>query len=111
MLTEQLWYSITFPETIEYNAQNLHKLAEKIDVMLLTAANIEKEAVMKLLKPLPKKKNVLIGHIGVETYYIGMFGKLKTVVTKCEMGSLGSGSTILATNDGYKKLSSRELLW
>jgi hypothetical protein len=51
--------------------------------MLLTATDIEKEAVMKLLKPLPKKKKVLMGHIGVETYYIGMFGKFKTVVTKC----------------------------
>jgi len=47
-----------------------------------------------------------MGHIGVETYYIGMFGKFKTVVTKCEMGSLGSGSTILATYDRYKKIVS-----
>lgn len=53
----------------------------------------------------PKKKKVLMSHIGVETYYIGMFGKFKTVVTKREMDSLGSGSTILATYDGYKKWS------
>jgi hypothetical protein len=63
---------------------------------------------MKLLKPLPKK--VLMGHIGVETYYTGMFGKFKTVVTKCEMGSLGSGSTTLATYDGYKKWSHRGII-
>ncbi|WP_292378618.1 hypothetical protein [Methanosarcina sp. UBA289] len=65
---------------------------------------------MKLLKQLPKKKKVLMNHIGIETYYIGMFGKFKTVVTKREMGSLGSGSTILATYDGYKKWSPRGII-
>lgn len=87
------------------------KLAEEIDVVLLTATDIEKEAVMKLLKPLPEKKKVLMGHIGVETYYIGMLGKFKTVVTKCGMGSLRSGSTILAAYDGYKNGLLGELLW
>lgn len=56
VLTEQLWCSITFPEIIEYDAQNSLKLTEEIDVMLLTATDIEKEAIMKLLKPLPEKK-------------------------------------------------------
>lgn len=51
-----------------------------------------------------------MGHIGVETYYIGMFGKFKIVVTKCEMGSLGSRSTILATYDGYEKWSPRGII-
>ncbi|WP_048105876.1 hypothetical protein [Methanosarcina barkeri] len=59
---------------------------------------------MKLLKPLPEKKKVLMDHIGVETYYIGILGKFKTVGTKY-MGSLRNGSTILATYNGYKMVS------
>jgi len=70
--------------------------------MLLTVNDAEKNAVMRLLKPLPKKKNILKGHIGPETYYVGMFGKFNTVITQCEMGALGSGSAILATIDGLK---------
>jgi hypothetical protein len=57
--------------------------------MLLTATDIEKEAVMKLLKPLPKKKKVLMGHIGVETYYIGMFGKIQNCCNKKRDGFFG----------------------
>ncbi len=110
VLAEQPWYCTPFPETTEYDAQNLLKLAEEIDVMLLTATDIEKETVMKLLKPFPKKKKVLMGHIGAETYYMGIFGKFKAVVTKCEMGSLGSGSSILATYDGYKLWSPRGII-
>lgn len=109
-LTEQPWCCIPFPETIEYDEQKLLKFAEEIDIMLLTATDVEKEAVMKLLKPLPKKNKILMSHIGVETYYIGMFGKFKAVVTKCEMGSLGSGSSILATYEGYNRWYPRGII-
>ena len=57
---------------------------------------------MRLLKPFPRRKNILLAFVGPETYYLGKFGEYKTVVTKCRMGGGGEGAATLATEQAQR---------
>lgn len=64
-------------------------------IAIITAVEVELEAVLKKLKP-PKGKRKLWKIIdGGETYYAGRFGEFDAIVTMCNMGSIGaSGATL-----------------
>lgn len=96
-IEEQSWYCANFPETEEVSEEQLSSIKSEIDVVLITATDIELNAVANLLKPLPQKEKIVLVFSGPETYYIGKFGAIKTVVTKCDMGSINEGSVIFAT--------------
>lgn len=57
---------------------------ERIDVILLTAVDVELKAVLCQLRPLSRRRAVWRVAIGQETYYLGRFGKYNAVVTMCE---------------------------
>jgi nucleoside phosphorylase/HEAT repeat protein len=73
-----------------------------IDVILLTAVKTERDAVLRLLRPLPHQQAIWQVRINKETYYLGQFGDYKAVVTMCEMGISGRGSAIIATNEAIR---------
>jgi nucleoside phosphorylase/HEAT repeat protein len=70
---------------------------KQIDVVLLTAARVELDAVLRWLEPFPGAAEVQRRSIGKETYYLGRFGLYSAAVTMCAMGSAGRNSAILAT--------------
>lgn len=107
---KQLWDCTPIPETIDCDAQKSRKLAQYIDIVLLTANDTELKAVLRLLKPLPDQEKVLKSPIDAETYYIGMFGESKTVITKCQMGSMESGSSTFAAYDAHKFWNPRGII-
>ncbi len=74
----------------------------KADIVLLTATDIELNAVLSKLKIYPGKKDKLKIFEGPETYYVGKFGAFIAAVTKCRMGSVGEGSVILATDQAQR---------
>jgi nucleoside phosphorylase/DNA-binding response OmpR family regulator len=96
-LSEQTWYTKPIPILKEFTAQDRDSLKDKINVVVITATDVELRSVLRLLKPLPRKRKVRLLYEGPETYYIGKFGAFGTVVTKCRMGATGENSVILAT--------------
>jgi nucleoside phosphorylase len=84
--------------TIEIDQEQIDVLRKKIDVVIITATEVELRAVMHLVEPYPRRKTILLAYVGPETYYLGKLGAYKAVVTKCRMGAIGEGSVTLATN-------------
>jgi nucleoside phosphorylase len=93
---EQPWFT-PLPIPRELRSEELTALANDIDLVIITATDIELEAVLRLLQPYPRRKAILKGFAGQETYYLGQFGSCLAAVTRCRMGSLDSGSATLAT--------------
>lgn len=91
---DQPWYS-SIPPIEDKGIGALNEAP--FDVILLTAVKFERDAVLRLLSPLPGQQAIWRARIDKETYYLGQFGNYKTVVTMCEMGTTGRGSSILAT--------------
>lgn len=96
-IEDQPWYVPDFPETIAIHESEIGTLAREIDIVIITATNVELKSVLHLLRPYPARGGILLVYAGPETYYIGEFGNFKAVVTKCRMGSISEGSVILAT--------------
>jgi nucleoside phosphorylase len=101
-LDEQEWWTTPLPSIKEVATEELQALADEIDVVIITAVDVEREAVLRRLAPYPPKRRVLKGFIGPETYFLGKFGAFKVVVTKCQMGSLDPGSATLATEQAQR---------
>jgi nucleoside phosphorylase len=98
VLEDQPWHAPLPPELTEIDHKESEELRARIDAVLITATQVELLAVLKPLRPLPGRRKVLLVYWGNETYYLGRFGRYLVAVTKCRMGSMGSGSAILATS-------------
>jgi nucleoside phosphorylase len=69
----------------------------KIDVVLLVAVAVEKDAVLRRLVPLENAPAILKVHVGKATYYLGRLGAQRVALTMCEPGASGRGGSILAS--------------
>ncbi|KYC37025.1 hypothetical protein WA1_46120 [Scytonema hofmannii PCC 7110] len=58
-IERQSWYAPNLPETEEINQEGCKSLKDKIDVVIITATEVELKAVAKLLQPYPRRKKVL----------------------------------------------------
>lgn len=106
----QPWYAPKLPETQEITQKQWAPLQAEIDIVIITATDTELKAVGHKLKPYPRRKKVLLVYSESETYYLGKFGEYKTVVTKCEMGGIGRGSSIDATRSAIDLWSPKAII-
>lgn len=106
----QAWFDAPIPAAKEADPAEREALANDIDLVIMTATDIERNAVLKLLKPLRPRRKVLRMHLGPETYFIGTFGAFTSVVTKCRMGTRQPGSAILATSDAERHWRPRAII-
>jgi nucleoside phosphorylase len=97
-IKDQPWYASNFPETIEIDREQIDTLKKEVDVVIITANDKELLAVMHLVDPYPRRRDILRALVGPETYYLGKFGVYKAVVTKCFQGATSAGAATLATN-------------
>ncbi len=110
---EQDWYmpKSKFPTTDILTREQYKQLQQVIDVVIMTATEVELYAVVKYLNPYPEKEKVLqVSHNNGETYYLGKFGEFITVVTQCQMGSVGQGSATLATERALNTWNPRAII-
>ena len=98
---DQPWHG-ALPRVTEVASKGLLSLAGQIDVVLFTATDIELHAALRQLEPLTRRKALLKGFAEQETYYLGTLGTCQVAVTKCRMGSVGSGSAELATQHAIR---------
>ncbi|MGP0067233.1 MAG: hypothetical protein ACLQGP_27020 [Isosphaeraceae bacterium] len=108
-LEDQTWHG-ALPDLADTSADELHSLAAQIDIVLFTATDIELHAALRRLDPLAGRREVLKGFAEQETYYLGTFGSCKVAVTKCRMGSVGSGSAELATQHAIRVWGPRAII-
>lgn len=101
-IEDQSWYAPNFPETIAVHESEIEALSPEIEVVIITATDVELKSVLHPLRPYPTKDGILLLYSGPETYYLGEFGNFKTVITKCRMGSISEGSVILATEQAQR---------
>ncbi len=66
----------------EVDLNKVDWIKSEIDIVLLTATDIELNAVLDQLKPYPGKKEKFKIFEGPETYYVGKFGAFKAITTK-----------------------------
>lgn len=102
LIEDQSWYAPNFPETIAVHESEIEALSPEIEVVIITATDVELKSVLHLLRPYPARDGILLLYSGPETYYLGEFGNFKTVITKCRMGSISEGSVILATEQAQR---------
>lgn len=107
---EQPWYAGSLPETEVLEKDSIPALAPRIEIVLMTATDLELRAVMRLLKPLPDHTRILHIFLGSETYYVGQFGCYPSVVTKCRKGTIGQGSAILAASQALQTWHPRAVI-
>lgn len=67
-------------------------------IAIITAVEIELQTVLKKLKPPNGKRKLWKVIDGSETYYIGRFGEFDTVVTMCNVGTIGASGATLAVD-------------
>ncbi len=59
----------------------------------MTATEVERDAVLRRLRPLGARRAVLQGTVGPATYYLGALGPHGVALTMCRMGGAGLGSS------------------
>lgn len=109
-IEKQPWYAKEFPPTAVIPPSHCELLKQEIDVVIITATPVELKAVVRLLKDYPGKDNILKVSYEHETYYLGLFGVYKTVVTMCGMGSIGEDSVVFATVDAQRLWNPRAII-
>lgn len=109
-IKDQSWYAPNFPKTRGIDLGQIDILKGVVDVVIITATDVELRAVMRFVEPYPRRRAILQAYIGPETYYLGKFGAYKAVVTKCRMGAIGEGSVTLATNQALNVWHPRAII-
>jgi len=75
------------------------KLKEKINIILFTATNVERDTILDNLRPLKGYDSILASIIGNETHYVGCFGSYNIVLIMCYPGITHSNSIHFAGYD------------
>lgn len=101
-LEEQDWFVKDFPKTIDVTSQELSELVSAIQIVVFTVTDVELKYALSYLKPVESAQHIIKGVSNSETYYAGEFGAFKAVITKCQMGTTGTGSATLASEEGLR---------
>lgn len=94
---EQPWFVADFPPISELPSKEVLSFAPPVDVLILTATEVELKYTLARLTPPNDDSEILKTRWENETYYLGQFGVYTAVVTKCEMGLSGINASTLAT--------------
>jgi tetratricopeptide (TPR) repeat protein len=91
---------------LELDLSEHPEIKDSVDLVIIVATDIELDAVRDCLEPYPERVNSFKIFEGTETYYVGKFGAFVAAITKCRMGSGGSGSSLSATLKAKKCMES-----
>ena len=71
-------------------------LEKQIKILLVTSADIEKNKVNEVLKPIDGQRELLQYNKDGYEFYIGKFGNYNVVHIQTKIGSLGEGASTLS---------------
>jgi hypothetical protein len=83
------------PETID--KATAETLKPVIHLLIVTATEVESEAVWERMQPLPGKSHILSAFLGNQTYRIGNFGLFGAVHVQCRLGTSGRDASLTTT--------------
>ena len=91
------WFNPGVPRTVSISLNEAKKVARP-KVGLLVATENELRQVLRLMRPLPKRRQLFRVDHGHETTYIGKFGSHQAVLVLCSMGTQGATGATLTAN-------------
>ncbi len=92
----------------EVESKRLKELA--VDVLLITATEIERKTVLAAMAPWPQQGAILQGPRGLIDYSFGQFGNYRAAHCRCTMGSGGRSGSAATTSDAIKELKPKAIL-
>lgn len=96
----QAWFKRPLPKMDEVESETLDHLRDQIDVVILVARAVERDAVLRLLEPLTKRKRVLQGFHEARTYFVGRYGAHSVAVTMSGMmGAVRRDASLIAAHE------------
>jgi nucleoside phosphorylase/8-oxo-dGTP pyrophosphatase MutT (NUDIX family) len=81
-----------------------------VELVIVTATEIESRAVWKFLTPLPRRSRILKGNLGNNTYRVGKFGLFGAAHVRTAMGSSGRDASILTTYEAIGHWSPKAVI-
>ena len=91
------WHAPALPETTSQTLENAQAEANP-RLALLVATETELRQVLRLMRPLPRRRRLWKVTHGHETAYIGRVGSFEAVVVMCSMGTQGATGATLTAN-------------
>lgn len=85
-------------------------LRSGIDVLLLTATAVERNAVLHRLTPLADQETVLRIFAGLQTYYLGRLGSVTVALTMCRAGSQTRDGATLVIFEAIDRVRPRAVI-
>ncbi len=97
VLEAQPWFPQSQVTAEEIAAAGLAQLKESVEVVLLTATEVELSAALSLMTPMPGRNALVRLNAPKATYYVGRFGAVCTALGLSSMGSVGRDASITTT--------------
>lgn len=98
-------------ELPEKSFEDIKHLVPDINLLILTANDIETFHVRQVLKPLSSFENVVKVPHGLQTYFIGIFGEYQAVhVQLGKMGSIGDSASIVTVMNSIDNWNPKALV-
>lgn len=94
---EMEWHAPALPETVSLTLENAQAEANP-RLALLVATETELRQVLRLMRPLPRRRRLWKVTHGHETTYVGRVGSFEAVVVMCGMGTQGATGATLTAN-------------
>lgn len=96
-----------------YQEENWDSIKYLIDdnfILLMTATDLETEALHKYIKPLFNFSGIIKTPNNKQTYYLGKFGHYKVAHVQCGMGSIARDASLLTANSAIDLINPKFLL-
>jgi len=104
----QAWHSPPFPEVVSVASGELTDAGA--DLLIVVATETELRQVLRVTRPLYRRRKLCSVHVGPETYYVGRFGVHTAAVVRCTMGTTGPAGVTLATDAAIRVWKPRAVL-
>ncbi|HLM61997.1 MAG TPA: effector-associated domain EAD1-containing protein [Pyrinomonadaceae bacterium] len=101
-LESQSWFVPGFPETEKVGSADLLKLESENELVIFTVTEVELQYALAKAAPLEGQKAILQGSQQSETYFAAKFGAFNAVLTRCRMGTIGTGAATLAAEQALR---------
>ncbi|SJZ84787.1 hypothetical protein [Sediminibacterium ginsengisoli] len=82
---------------IEISPIHMQTFVNQIDVLLVTATDIESNEILENMLPIDGATNLIVTSVGNHTYYIGTFGLYNIALVQSGMGAVGQNSSLLTS--------------
>lgn len=94
----ELWNNLSLPEINTVSKANINDEFQS-KVGIIVATEVERQAVLKKMRPLNQEDAVFQIFSGDNTYYVGSIGCTNIVLCMCSMGAVGRDSSSPVTKE------------